>query len=60
MLEDVLEKLPARARAEFKQLLDPLDAAYSRRTLPDPFARRRRWRTQFWWHRRLAGGWETA
>ncbi|MFB7614035.1 hypothetical protein [Kitasatospora sp. NPDC056181] len=54
VLEEVLERLPARARAELGRLVKPLDAVLLRRTLPDPFTHRRQWRTQFWWYRRLA------
>ncbi|MEU1285636.1 hypothetical protein [Kitasatospora sp. NPDC005856] len=43
-----------RARAELGRLVRPLDAALHDRTLPDPFAHRRGWRTEFWWYRRLA------
>lgn len=56
VLEEVLERLPGRARAELGRLVRPLDAVFLRRTLPDPFAHRRRWRTEFWWYRRLAEG----
>ncbi|MFJ4190584.1 hypothetical protein [Kitasatospora sp. NPDC089509] len=54
VLEEVLERLPERARAELGRLVKPLDAVFLRRTLPDPFAHRRQWRTRFWWYRRLA------
>ncbi|MEV7507075.1 hypothetical protein AB0O57_03830 [Streptomyces sp. NPDC091201] len=53
MLEEVLERLPDRARAELGRLVKPMDAVFLRRTLPDPFAHRRPWRTEFWWYRRL-------
>ncbi|MET8413541.1 hypothetical protein ABZV34_36800 [Streptomyces sp. NPDC005195] len=33
-----------------------LDAAYLQRTLPDPFADQRQWRSDLWWRRRLADG----
>ncbi|MFD9431975.1 hypothetical protein [Streptomyces sp. NPDC060002] len=49
-----METLPERARAELVRLVKLLDAVFLRRTLPDPFAYRRQWRTQFWWYRRLA------
>lgn len=54
VLEEVLERLPERARAELGRLVKPMDAVFLRRTLPDPFVHRRQWRTQFWWYRRLA------
>nr|BFD90318.1 hypothetical protein KitaXyl93_16780 [Kitasatospora sp. Xyl93] len=54
VLEEVLTRLPDRPRAELLQVLRPLDAAFLRRTLPDPFAHRRSWRKEFWWYRRLA------
>ncbi|WP_405715418.1 hypothetical protein OG264_37430 [Streptomyces xanthophaeus] len=54
VLEEVLERLPERARAELSRLVKSLDAVFLHRTLPDPFAHRRQWRTQLWWYRRLA------
>ncbi|MGW4372528.1 hypothetical protein ACWEJ7_02535 [Streptomyces albidoflavus] len=60
VLEAVLGRLPVRARAEVRRQLLPLDAAYLRRTLPDPFAKRRQWRSGLWWRRRLAGGRESG
>lgn len=54
VLEEVLERLPVRARAELGRLVNPLDAVFLRRTLPDPFTHRRQWRTQHWWYQRLA------
>jgi hypothetical protein len=48
VLESVLTQLPPPARRELGRLIAPLDAAYRRRTLPDPFAR-----AGPWWHRRL-------
>ncbi|EFL17293.1 predicted protein [Streptomyces sp. C] len=54
VLEEVLERLPERARAELGRLVNPMDAVFLRRTLPDPFAHRRQWRARFWWYRRLA------
>ncbi|WP_405020257.1 hypothetical protein OHV05_28695 [Kitasatospora sp. NBC_00070] len=54
VLEEALAQLPARARAELGRILKPLDAAFLRRTLPDPFAHRLQWRTEFWWYRRLS------
>ncbi|ARF77253.1 hypothetical protein B7C62_18925 [Kitasatospora albolonga] len=56
VLELVLEQLPVRARSELKRLVAPLDTAYLARTLPDPFAGRRQWRSDLWWRRRLSGG----
>ncbi|WP_420081660.1 hypothetical protein ACN6AT_31445 [Streptomyces sp. JL4002] len=53
MPEEVLERLPDRARGELGRLVKPMDAVFQRRTLPDPFADRRPWRTEFWWYRRL-------
>ncbi|MFE1922193.1 hypothetical protein ACFW91_06440 [Streptomyces asoensis] len=54
VLEDILRRLPERTRAELDRLVRPLDAELLRRTLPDPFAHRRQWRTEYWWYRRLA------
>ncbi|MFD8952511.1 hypothetical protein ACFV0B_27070 [Streptomyces xanthophaeus] len=54
VLEEVLEQLPEQARAELGRLVEPMDAMFLRRTLPDPFVHRRQWRTEFWWYRRLA------
>ncbi|MGW4378814.1 hypothetical protein [Kitasatospora sp. NPDC004531] len=56
VLDQVIRALPARARRELARHVAVLDAAYLRRTLPDPFADRRQWRADRWWHRRLAGG----
>ncbi|TXS52321.1 hypothetical protein [Streptomyces sp. t39] len=53
VLELVLRRLPPRARKELAALLAPLDEELSRRTLPDPFAHRRPWRGDGWWHRRI-------
>ncbi|MFD4658670.1 hypothetical protein ACFWP2_23920 [Kitasatospora sp. NPDC058444] len=59
VLQEVLDRLPPRARAELARLVRPLDTALRDRTLPDPFAHRRQWRTEFWWYRRLADpSWE--
>jgi hypothetical protein len=55
VLDQVLRALPARARAELKRLVAPLDAAFLDRTLPDPFADRQ-WGSEVWWRRRLSGG----
>ncbi|MFE4397771.1 MULTISPECIES: hypothetical protein [Streptomycetaceae] len=54
VLEEALERLPERARAELGRLVKALDTVFLHRTLPDPFADRRQWRTEFWWYRRLA------
>ncbi|WP_327420405.1 hypothetical protein OG612_38345 [Streptomyces sp. NBC_01527] len=59
VLEEVLQRLPFRARAELKHQVTALDAVYLDRTLPDPFADRRQWRVDLWWHRRLTVGGET-
>lgn len=56
VLKEVLQRLPYRARAELKRQVVCLDAVYRARTLPDPFADRRQWRPDLWWHRRLEGG----
>lgn len=53
VLELVLLRLPSRARRELAALLEPLDEELERRTLPDPFAHRRPWRGDAWWHRRI-------
>ncbi|MGW0708008.1 hypothetical protein ACWD4G_18985 [Streptomyces sp. NPDC002643] len=56
VLDTVLRSLPPRARAELRRRIEPLDAAYLDRTLPDPFvAVRRWWRPHVWWYRRLEG-----
>ncbi|MGQ4434061.1 hypothetical protein [Streptomyces sp. SAS_260] len=60
VLELVLEQLPVRARAELERQVVSLDTVYLKRTLPDPFADRRQWRSDLWWRRRLAGGTEPA
>ncbi|MFI5763473.1 hypothetical protein ACIA8F_21350 [Streptomyces sp. NPDC051563] len=54
VLNEVLERLPERARGELGRLVKPLDALFLRRTLPDPFAHRRPWRARLWLYRRLA------
>lgn len=56
VLDEVMRRLPPRARAELARRVAPLDAAYRTRTLPDPFARERQWRSEVWWRRRLADG----
>lgn len=60
VLELVLEQLPVRARAELKRKVVSLDTVYLKRTLPDPFAHCRQWRSDLWWRRRLAGGREAG
>ena len=57
VLDDVVRRLPRRARAEPARRVAPLDAAYLACTLPDPFAQERQWRGGAWWRRRPAGGW---
>ncbi|MFH8379522.1 hypothetical protein ACH4E7_01060 [Kitasatospora sp. NPDC018058] len=56
VLDEVLSALPPGPRAELSRLIRPLDAAYLRRTLPDPFADRRY--SDAWWYRRLGEQWE--
>ncbi|MEU6763780.1 hypothetical protein ABZ916_14810 [Streptomyces sp. NPDC046853] len=56
VLADVLQQLPARARGELRRHVARLDDTYRARTLPDPFADRRPWRSDRWWRRRLAAG----
>ncbi|MEU8527306.1 MULTISPECIES: hypothetical protein [Streptomyces] len=56
-LEAVMLALPARPRAELRRLLGPLDAAFLRRTLPNPDPRPDRWdgrqgMREPWWYRR--------
>jgi hypothetical protein len=53
VLDELLTRLPPRAAAELARLVRPLDTAYARRTLPDPFADRRPWHGDCWWYRRL-------
>ncbi|MGF1428407.1 hypothetical protein [Kitasatospora sp. LaBMicrA B282] len=60
VLDDVLRQLPARARGELGRRVALLDAAYLRRTLPDPFADERQYAAELWWRRRLSGGRMTA
>jgi hypothetical protein len=55
VLEQALGLLPSREGAELRRVVQQLDDLYRRRTLPDPFAHRRTWHTEYWWHRRLAG-----
>ncbi|MEU2631056.1 hypothetical protein [Kitasatospora sp. NPDC007106] len=59
VLDEVVRELPGGAREELRRRVAVLDAAYLRRTLPDPFADRRQWRPDRWWRRRLAGGRES-
>ncbi|MFC9976186.1 hypothetical protein ACFVH6_35360 [Spirillospora sp. NPDC127200] len=49
-----MEELPPAARAELVRLVRPLDEEFMRKTLPNPFADRGTWRTEYWWYRRLA------
>ncbi|MFR9797432.1 hypothetical protein ACL02U_16200 [Streptomyces sp. MS06] len=60
VLEEVLQRLPSRSRAELKRRVARLDAGYLERTLPDPFAERRQWRADLWWRRRLTVGGEST
>ncbi|BBC34399.1 hypothetical protein SGFS_056930 [Streptomyces graminofaciens] len=53
ILEEALEHLPPRPRAELNRQVRRLDTEFHARTLPDPFADRRTWRVDRWWHRRL-------
>ncbi|MET8624387.1 hypothetical protein ABZW30_11630 [Kitasatospora sp. NPDC004669] len=56
VLDEVLSVLPPGPRAELARLVRPLDAAYLRRTLPDPLTRFS-WPAP-WWYRRLGERWE--
>ncbi|MFE0516803.1 hypothetical protein [Streptomyces sp. NPDC058964] len=60
VLAEVLRQLPHRSRAELTRRVVALDAVYLGRTLPDPFAEHRQWRSDLWWRRRLAGGRESG
>ncbi|MEV6592311.1 hypothetical protein [Streptomyces acidicola] len=60
VLQEVVRQLPARPRAELERQVRALDASYVERTLPDPFATHRQWRSDLWWRRRLAGGREAG
>ena len=60
VLEEVVRQLPPRPRAELERRVRALDARYAERTLPDPFATHRQWRSGLWWRRRLAGGREAG
>jgi hypothetical protein len=42
-LDLVLRLLPARDRGEPRRVVEPLDAEFERRTLPDPFATAPEW-----------------
>ncbi|GAA4919475.1 hypothetical protein LX16_4349 [Stackebrandtia albiflava] len=53
LLEQALVRLPRPAGAELRRLLAPLDDAYLRITLPDPFARHGPYRNRAWWWHRL-------
>ncbi|MEY9875196.1 hypothetical protein ABH931_004697 [Streptacidiphilus sp. MAP12-33] len=54
VLDEVLRRLPPRARAELGRQVAALDVRYLARTLPDPFADERRpWNAGPWWYRRL-------
>ncbi|RSM86114.1 hypothetical protein DMH04_15220 [Kibdelosporangium aridum] len=48
VLEDALEQLPPRARAELRRRVMALDKEYRRRTLPDLWSDQ-----ETWWRRRL-------
>lgn len=60
VLGEVLRQLPAWAHVELERRVRTLDARYVERTLPDPFAAHRQWRSDLWWRRRLAGGREAG
>ncbi|MFK0280701.1 hypothetical protein ACIQVL_09550 [Streptomyces sp. NPDC090499] len=55
VLAQVLRQLPPRPRAQLERQVRTLDARYLARTLPDPFAADRQWRSDLWWRRRLTG-----
>lgn len=55
VLAEIVRQLPPRPRAELERQVRVLDARYVERTLPDPFATHRQWRSDLWWRRRLAG-----
>jgi hypothetical protein len=54
LLEAALQALPRRGQAELRRLIEPLDADFYRRTIPDPF-----WRPPYgpyadrWWNHRM-------
>ncbi|MER7181186.1 hypothetical protein ABT404_17175 [Streptomyces hyaluromycini] len=54
VLGDVLRQLPPRPRAQLEGQVRALDVRYVERTLPDPFAADRQWRSDLWWRRRIA------
>ncbi|MEU3463994.1 hypothetical protein ABZ721_29085 [Streptomyces sp. NPDC006733] len=56
ILEEALHRLPPAARAELGRLVAGLDAELRRRTLPDPYAWRRRPWPGAWWRGRLYDG----
>ncbi|MFH0516026.1 hypothetical protein ACHBTE_02470 [Streptomyces sp. M41] len=56
VLEKVLRRLPPRPRAELARQVHVLDRRYAERTLPDPLAPHRPWRSNRWWWRRQADG----
>jgi hypothetical protein len=60
VLEEVLQQLPSWPRAQLERQVRALDARYVQRTLPDPFAADRQWRSDLWWRRRLADGREAG
>ncbi|MGX9882563.1 hypothetical protein [Streptomyces sp. NPDC002276] len=60
VLEEVLRQLPPRPRAQLERQVRDLDVKYIERTLPDPFADERQWRSDLWWRRRLSGGREAG
>lgn len=63
VLEQVLERLPVRARAELGRVVRLLDIEFERRTLPNPFPWKPFWnnvdvgteRPDPWWYDRLPG-----
>ncbi|WP_236583068.1 hypothetical protein [Streptomyces sp. MBT53] len=56
VLEEVMQQLPPWPRAQLERQVRELDARYVERTLPDPFAAERQWRSDLWWRCRLSGG----
>lgn len=56
VLEEVIQQLPPWPRAQLERQVRALDARYVQRTLPDPFAAERQWRSDLWWRCRLSGG----
>ena len=51
-----VDELPPWPRAQLERQVRVLDARYVQRTLPDPFAAERQWRSGLWWRSRLSGG----